>query len=536
MASPMFDDDAPQSTSTMGRMLTLLAGAVFVIAAVWVVYTSFRIDVGTGEMAILIHKTGQDVLNGDELAPGMESKGVQPEVLREGRYFRNPLYWDWEVKPQTVIPQGKLGVLISLAGDDLPYGEFLARVDAQERVITKGIVPKVLNPGRYPINPYLFEVELRDPQTVPAGYRGVVTNLAGPLPKAPNTLLVEPGERGVQKETLDSGTYYINPFVTRINLVDCRSQRFNISQNKDMGFPSKDGFWISLDGVIEFRVDPKRAAEIYVIYNETGQGERMDEELIRKVLLPNARSFCRLQGSNELGREFISGETRTQFQEKFQQAMKDACEPLGVEIIQALITRIRPPEQIAKPVRERELAKQQEKQYQQQILQQKSEERLAVEKELVKQKQALVQAEQEVVKMTVEAERLQEVAVTKANERLGVAQFKLDAAKDEASATLAKGKADAEVVHFQNQADAAGWSRSVQAFDGNGGLYAQYVLFQKLSGAYRQIMANTADSPIMKVFESFNHPATRPAAASATAEETSESVPVKVTSDRGTRP
>ena len=35
-----------------------------------------------------------------------------------------------------------------------------------------------------------------------------------------------------------------------------------------MGFPSIDGFWVSLDGVIEFRVDPKKAAEVYVTYNE----------------------------------------------------------------------------------------------------------------------------------------------------------------------------------------------------------------------------------------------------------------------------
>ena len=127
----------------------------------------------------------------------------------------------------------------------------------------------------------------------------------------------------------------------------------------------------------------------------------------------------------------------------------------------------------------------------------------------MKQKQALVQAEQEVVQITVEAERQQEVAVTKANEQLAVAQLRLDAAKDEAAAVLAKGRAEAEVIGFQNAADAAGWAKAVEAFDGNGGQYAQYVLFQKMSGAYRQIMANTADSPIMKIFESFNTPAQR---------------------------
>jgi hypothetical protein len=61
----------------------------------------------------------------------------------------------------------------------------------------------------------------------------------------------------------------------------------------------------------------------------------------------------------------------------------------------------------------------------------------------------------------------------------------------------------------KNQAEAAGWKRSVEAFDGSGSEFAQYVLYQKIAGAYRNIMVNTADSPIMRIFESFNGPAGR---------------------------
>lgn len=515
MSRPIFQDEK-RSFGWFSRILTGLAAVVVVWAAVWVAYSMFRIDVGKGEMAILIHKTGKDIPNGDEVAPSLEYKGVQREVLTEGRHFRDPLNWDWQIIPQVVIPKGKLGVQISLTGEDLPYGEFLARTDDNGVVVTKGIVPGRLNPGRYPINPYLFSVEEHEPVTIDAGYKGVVTNLAGPMPKTRNELLVNDGERGVQKKTLDPGTYYINPYLERVSLVDCRSQRFNMAENKDMGFPSKDGFWVSLDGIIEFRVNPEKAAEVYVLYNEEDEnGDAIDEELILKVILPNARSFCRLQGSNELGREFIQGKTRKEFQDNFQIAMQTACEPLGIEIIQALITRIRPPEQIAKPVREREIAKQEELQYQQQILQQESEQKLAIEKEMVEQKKALVAAEQDVVKVTTEALRTQEVAVTKANEGLAVAQLKLDAAKDEAAAILARGKADADVIGFENRADAAGWKRAVAAFSGNGNQYAQYVLYQKMSTAYRRMMVNTADSPIMQVFQAFSNPQPSPAASTA---------------------
>jgi uncharacterized membrane protein YqiK len=104
------------------------------------------------------------------------------------------------------------------------------------------------------------------------------------------------------------------------------------------------------------------------------------------------------------------------------------------------------------------------------------------------------------------------VALTKAREKLAVAKFRLEATKDEAAAITSKGKGAAEVVEFKNQAEAAGWKRSVEAFDGSGSQFAQYVLFEKIASAYRSIMVNTADSPIMKIFETFNTPGGKPTA------------------------
>lgn len=489
------------------RMISALVGAIILgglaCGMIWVMYTSFRIDVGSGEIAVLTQKVGKDLSNGQEVAPDPEHKGVQKDVLTEGRYFYNPYSWSWKVVKQTEIVSGDMGVMVSLTGDDLNYGEYLARTDAEGNAVSKGIMPGVLNPGRYPIHPSLYAVEIHKPVTIPAGFKGVVTNLAAPLAEDPNRLLVNDGERGVQQTTLEPGTHYLNPYVYRVDLVDCRSQRFNLGEEGDMGFPSKDGFWVSLDGVIEFRVDPEKAAEVYVLFNKSENGPEIDQEIVETVIMPNARSFCRLQGSNSSGREFIQGQTRTEFQTAFEVAMQEACKPLGIEIIQALVTRIRPPEQIATPVRAREIAKQQELQYLQQTLQQESEQKLAIGKAMVEQKQALVLAQQMVVKVTTQAMQEQEVALTKANEELAVAQFRLDASIDEAAAIEAKGQAAADVVRFDNEAEAAGWKKAVEAFSGDGQAYAQYVMFQKLSPAFQRMMVNTADSPLMKVFESF---------------------------------
>ena len=502
----------PEGVPTTVVLIVLALLPLLIIP--YVIYTQCRIEVPTKHMAVLIKKTGLDIANGDEIAPTAEHRGVQKKLLAEGRHYCNPYEYNWIVVPQIEIPEGKLGVRTRLYGDNLPQGDLIAWQDNQ-----KGIVPQVLRPARYAINAwvvggpkrhggdsYAETIELFEPVTIPAGFKGVVTLLSAPMPDDPNVILVEDGRRGVQKTALNPGTYYVNPYVKRINLVDCRSQRFNLGSDDigTMGFPSKDGFWVTLDGIIEFRVKPEEAARVFVTYNDMSNGENIDEEIINKVILPNARSFCRLRGSNHSGRDFIQGETRSQFQKDFQEALAETCQSQGIEVIQALITNIRPPEKIAKPVQDRQIAVLTAKQYQQQILQQKAEQELAVAKEMVNRKKDLVAARQEVVKVVMQAEREQEVAIIKANQLLKVAEYELKAAQDMAAATLARGKAAADVIVFDNQAEAAGWKKSVEAFGGDGDQFARWVLLKKLAPAFQSMMINTADSPIMDIFNSFN--------------------------------
>lgn len=504
-------------------------GIVFVISAIfalvivpYIVYTQFRIDVPAKHFAVLTTKTGIDLENDEEVAPDTDHKGLQVDVLNEGRYFYNPYFWDWEVYPMIEIPKDKMGVRIRLYGEDLPYGDFLATDENH-----KGIVEEVLRPGRYSINAkvidrrskeevgpvrryksdYVEIIELWEPKIIPAGYKGIVTNLAGPLPKEPNKLLVEDGCRGPQEKTLEPGTYYLNPYMYRINSIDTRSQRFNLSEGKIMTFPSKDGFLISLDGIIEFRVIPETAAQTYVTYNDVSNdlpgASAIAQEIIDKVIMPNARAICRLRGSNSSARDFIGGETRTAFQKEFSDRLTETCRNQGIEIVQALITKIKPPQAIAQPLRDREIAAQELKQYTQQILQQLEEAKLATEKALIDQKKQLITAERTVIEAVTLAQEEQQVAIEAAERDKAVATEKLSAAKDEAEAILSRATAKAAVVGFENEASAAGWKKAVESMGGDGDAYARYVMYQKLAPGYRTIMTNTADSPLMDVFKAF---------------------------------
>ena len=501
------DDGDPRRPRGVSPIKVLLVGVLvatpFVILGL---YNACKIEVDTGKQAVLIRRVGLDLERDQELAPprkdgrayykGVQTEGAYGGVLTEGRYFYNPYYWDWEITDQFVVPNGKIGIRIALDGDDLPAGQILAEAGQ------KGIRPKVELPGRYPYNPYAEEFKLHEPVTVPAGFRGVVTLLSGRTPKDPNQFLVGDGERGVQKATLDPGTYYLNPYQTRISLVDCRSKRFNLGEGSAMDFLSADGFPVTIDGAVEFRVLPDRAAEVFVKYNESENGDEIDEEIIKKIITPESRSLCRTGGSKLSGGQFVSGTESQFFQNNLRQSLVDNCRKQGIEIKAVLITDVKPPQDIATPVREREVAKRKLDQFNQEKLQQLSEAKLQIEVLLAEQKQKVVQTEALVIVQTTKAEQDAGVAATLAEQKLKVTQTQLEAAKDKASAIVAKAQADADVIRFTNKADLAGLSARVAAFDGDGSALAQNILVGKLAPGFRSILSNS-EGPLMDLFGQF---------------------------------
>lgn len=487
----------------VGGLVLLILGAVVLT------YESCKIEVAQGQQAVLVRLVGLDLEPDMELAPARKDghyyKGVQTEgknngVLDVGRYFYNPFYWSWEVMPQFVVPSGKIGIKIALSGAELPAGQIIAEPGQ------KGILSDVKAPGLHMYNPYAETFELHDPVTIPAGFRGVKTLLAGKEPKNPNQFLVDEGERGVQPTTFDPGTYYLNPYEMRVSLVDCRSKRFNLAQEGAMDFLSSDGFPITLDGAVEFRVLPDEVAEVFVKYNEAENGDIVDEEIIAKIITPESRSLCRIGGSKLSGGQFISGNDREQFQRDLVKSLTENCKKQGIEILAVAITSIQPPDEIAKPVRAREVAKQELAQYNQEKLQQLSEAQLRVQQVLAQQKKLLVEAEQAVVEKTTKAAQNQQVAVTLANQKLKVAETQLEAAKDKASAITAKARADAAVIRFNNSAEVAGLAARVAAFDGDGAALARNTLVSKLAPAFRTILSNS-EGPIMDLFSQFTRAA-----------------------------
>jgi regulator of protease activity HflC (stomatin/prohibitin superfamily) len=460
----------------------------------------WRIEPGPDQIALLIAKTGQDLPSGQILALEPQQKGIQLEVLPEGRYFKNPYHWDWEIAHVTDIPANRLGVLTRLYGEELPPGRIIAGEG------TKGIVAEVLRPGKYRINPYAYRVELFDAISIRPGSVGVVTSLVGQdvlhndLPaEARNTFLVEKGMKGVIAQVLDPGTYYLNPYLVNVVEVTLQSQRFEMSGEDAITFLTLDGFTVKVEGTLEFNITRDKAA---LITHRVGDME----DVLKKVILPRARGFSRIEGSKHPAINFIVGETRQQFQDSLETHLREKTEDWGVAIQSVLIRNILPPDAIASVIRDREVAVQNAKKFEQQIEQARSEAELARQEMLAQQNKEKVEAETTRIRAVIRAEQDLAVKVTAAQQQREVAKLEDEAASFQAEAILARAQADRDVIRLHNEAQASVLQAQVRAFDSGINL-ARYRFYQKLGPHIASIVSSDDEGSLGGIFHAYLTPA-----------------------------
>ncbi len=502
-----------------GVIGTLLSIVVGILALYWFV---FRIEVREGEVLVLVNKTGrrlpaelatdygdQVVLYPDLVAALAEHSGMTPEKVLDSykgirydplpttRYFFNPYSYKRVRMPMTEIGQDEVGVLIRRYGKPLPSPKTVATA-ADER----GPVAQFIEQGYWPVNLLAYEVQKFPVMQIPEGHAGVVTLLSGSDPETHNTYTVAPGEKGVQRTTLPPGRVPYNPYLRKIEIVDIRSHKYDMLDEDAIRFPSNDGFTITLEGTIEWAIMPDQVAEVTVAYGD-------EQDILNKVILPNARSISRIQGSKLKAREFISGKLRQQFQERLLAELRGECRQQGINIKAALVREIQPPSEIAGLISHREQADQEIERSTNQMEEAKAEVMLVEQRELQSRNRDLGNARRDVVGLIKKAEQRQTVAVTQANRELEVSRLHLEAAEKEAAALRSRGQAEANVVLFEYQARAEPLESAVAAF-GGGEAYAQLFFLEKIAPSIQTILTNTDGNfaEIFKQFQSF--PASTP--------------------------
>src|SRR6195952_4827226 len=169
--------------------------------------------------------------------------GFQAQTLAPGLYWN---MWPWQfgvdMVPFMVIPEGKIGLLLSKDGAEIPTGRILARKvdsdnfqDAQKFLDNggqRGRQTAFMTAGSYRINTFLFEVSIVDQLIIHENKVGVVTTLDGePITQGQiagkrieghnnfqdiDTFMKNGGNRGLQPQVVLAGSYYINPWAVQI--------------------------------------------------------------------------------------------------------------------------------------------------------------------------------------------------------------------------------------------------------------------------------------------------------------------------------
>lgn len=197
----------------MKNSLKIVVLAVVALGLPWFIWQwgFCRFYVEPDEMAVITAKTGAELPPGQILAKNGQ-RGIQEDVLGEGRHFLNPWLYEREIRPVVIIPPGKVGVVTSKVGDDLPEGEFLAEPGQ------KGIWRHVLGPGKYRMNPAGYQIDVVDAISIPIGYDGVVTSLSGR--QTPPNEFAQAGEKGVRRDVLQPGLYFVNPREYKVDVLE----------------------------------------------------------------------------------------------------------------------------------------------------------------------------------------------------------------------------------------------------------------------------------------------------------------------------
>jgi len=173
--------------------------------------------------------------------------GYQAQTLAPGIYFWRWL-WQYEVTLQnlTIIPNGKIGLLVAKDGVELDSGRVLApavECDSFQDTVSfltkggqKGRQAGYLTAGTYRINTFLFEVSLAEMTRIEENRVGVITTLDGePIESGDiagkqidghqnfqdaDAFLRGGGSRGLQIQVVLAGLYNFNPWFVQVEQME----------------------------------------------------------------------------------------------------------------------------------------------------------------------------------------------------------------------------------------------------------------------------------------------------------------------------
>ena len=254
-------------------------------------------------------------------------RSVQEEVRGPGRYFLNPIFYDMKLVDLTKIPAGDpqtwewlpdgqlknprtapmIGLRSLKEGQTAPAGQEVVPPGY------KGIQREVLTPGTYKINPNREEVTILPATVVSPGFVGVVTKLVdGDIglihssellpttrPSGGTAVAAGPAVRGILRDVLQPGIYYLNPRMVKVTIVPVGYDSITLETPVDkkkvstaVRFYSSDGYLVEADFTVVWGRTPADAPHIVATLGNT-------EQIEQNVIEPAMKAACQ---NEEIGR------------------------------------------------------------------------------------------------------------------------------------------------------------------------------------------------------------------------------------------
>ena len=508
----------------MKRIKSLIVGVIALVVVAYVgwlavKWTSMRVFVEPGEALVVINKFGDPLPPGRVVVPKGDDedkyKGVREDVLGPGRYFLNPIEYDHKIVPVVEISAGdpekwKWNPDGSLVDPNLaPQVGLVSMKEGKEaagdQAIVdpgyRGIQKEVLTPGTYKINPYQVEVTPVPAVVVPPGSVGVVTRLmgqdtaevtsatltaikasttapaaaAGAQP-APSRLVAGPNQRGILKDVLQPGIYYLNPRLVKVTIAPIGYDQITLDHgnNKAIRFYSNDGYQVEADFTLVWGRSPSDVPNIVANIGDTHNVEQ-------NVIEPAMKAACQNEGAKYTARELIQGTTRSRFQDDLSSSLEAQVKARNIHVLLALIRDITIKDNRGKDATNGLLATIQQANIEvERDLTNKQKTITATTKANLEQALKLVDVARETVASdtnvkvaNIMADGQKKAAEIDADRDLQVATINLQVAQLDAQKNLILGKAAAQVDQLKRDAEAQGAKMMVDAF-GSAQAYNMY--------------------------------------------------------------
>ncbi len=453
----------------MQLRLAAMCGAVVVLLISFTL-SSFRY-VSDDSVGVVTKYVGFTSLPPGKIIATEGEKGSQARVLPPGWH---PWYWPFiysiDYTEVLRIPAGTIGLLNASDGQPLPpdttyapewaAGTERSMAQNAEYFLTegggyKGPQTSVLKPGSYRINPKLFaQIEKVPVTTIEKATVGVVKSNVGTRPTAAEAAapqkqarsLVSRGQRGIWREPLLEGQYYLNTRAYEITKISTRKhiirytagerERSGGSEEKEIEVRTSDGFTFPVDVRIEFEISPADAPLLVATVGD-------DQEGLRSVMNSAVRAIFRNNAEGVKALDYVKQRSQQEEQSKIMLAKE--MQSLGVTVTAVRIGDVGDEKTLGsllKTQTDREIALQEQETFQEQ--------------------QRAAEQEKELTRTQQEAEE---------EKRLATASYSVKVAEQEKLRLVIEAEAEAEAVKIKAEAQATAYQKiAEQIGSGNAAL------------------------------------------------------------------